>query len=650
MTTEVLVPLLTPQFFSNQGQPLVGGQLFSYQAGTNTPQATYTDSTGGTPNSNPVILNARGEPPSGVWIPPNTAYKFVLEDASGKIIWTRDQVTSSQLITLFGGTDTGAANAYVLTFTASFSSYSTNPVIYWVPSNNNTGNSTLNVNGIGVVGIYNPNGTQLGANQIVAGQITGVIYQTNIANSGNSGFVLISVGNFTGATIGTFGPETAIASAVTTDLGSAAAHVVQITGTNTITSFGSSASLSAPIYIVRFVGALMLTYNSSSLILPASSNITTSPGDSLIAQYLGSGSWKVLAYNYYNGLTPNTKVKPADTIIASSTVLTADPDLQSNPLIVGRYSFEIYLVFDCATAGNGFQWTNSGTAVDSRGVMPALASGWVNGASYGPKSDTFYGTTITYATIGTTADSNQVLYKGTMLVGTAGTLGISWAQGTSGVSPTTLRAGSYLNTTLLNTGTSANNLTHQYTSGTGTETIPSGYNTLTIEVWPGGSGSGSGDLARPTPPLYAGGGGSGSGGYCRSVYVVTGSGGETMTYTVGAAGAAATIGNASTVVAGTFAMTTMTANPGGPGTNALGFTVGNGGIAGTATGGNIINSSGFPGGAGTQTSTGTLGGGSAGAAITGLYGTGDGGVTGSGGSPAGGKAGLSGLIIFYYSV
>ena len=203
MTTEVLVPLLTPFFLSNQGVPLVGGLLYSYQAGTTTPAATYTDSTGGTPLSNPIVLNARGEAStssgasSGIWVPPNVAYKFVLQDSSGNTIWTRDQVVNAQLLTLFGGTDTGAANSYILTFSASFTSYSTNPVIYWVPSNNNTGNSTLNVNGIGVVGIYNPNGTQLGANQIVANQITGVIYQTNIANSGNSGFVLISVGNFT---------------------------------------------------------------------------------------------------------------------------------------------------------------------------------------------------------------------------------------------------------------------------------------------------------------------------------------------------------------------------------------------------------------------------------------------------------------------
>lgn len=72
------------------GLPLVGGQLFSYAAGTNTPQATYTDSTGITANPNPVVLNARGEAP--VWLNSTLTYKFVLEDSLGNTIWTADNV------------------------------------------------------------------------------------------------------------------------------------------------------------------------------------------------------------------------------------------------------------------------------------------------------------------------------------------------------------------------------------------------------------------------------------------------------------------------------------------------------------------------------------------------------------------------------
>ena len=170
-----LSPLPFLRFCDNSGNALVGGQLFTYQAGTTTPQATYTDSTGVTPNANPVVLNQRGE--ASVWLTPNTAYKFVLEDAAGNVIWSQDQIISSQLLSLYGGVDSGTANTYALTFTASFTAYTDGIVIYWVPANSNTGASTVNVNGIGVVSITNANASALVANQIVAGQPAAMMYK-----------------------------------------------------------------------------------------------------------------------------------------------------------------------------------------------------------------------------------------------------------------------------------------------------------------------------------------------------------------------------------------------------------------------------------------------------------------------------------------
>lgn len=94
--------------------------------------------------------------------------------------------------------------------------------------------------------------------------------------------------------------ESDIASATTTTL-TTSANVWRITGTTTITSFGSSASATYPIYFVRFAGALTLTHNASSLILPGSANITTANGDTAVLQYLGSGNWKCLSYNPVDG-------------------------------------------------------------------------------------------------------------------------------------------------------------------------------------------------------------------------------------------------------------------------------------------------------------------------------------------------------------
>ena len=82
----------TPVFsaFTATGAPLVGGQLFTLAAGTNTLQASYIDSTLTTQNTNPVILNSLGF--ANVWLNPALAYKFILKDAAGNTIWTVDNI------------------------------------------------------------------------------------------------------------------------------------------------------------------------------------------------------------------------------------------------------------------------------------------------------------------------------------------------------------------------------------------------------------------------------------------------------------------------------------------------------------------------------------------------------------------------------
>lgn len=174
MTVSSLAPYLKQKFFDNNGLPLANGTLTTLSAGTTTPIATYLDSTGSTTNTNPIVLNARGE--CDLWLLPNVGYKFVLKDSLGNTIWTEDNVFNASLTTLYGGVDTGAVNAYILNFTAPFQSLANGIVIYWIPANTNTGPSTLNVNGLGVVPILNQSGNALSAGQIVQGGVTAVIY------------------------------------------------------------------------------------------------------------------------------------------------------------------------------------------------------------------------------------------------------------------------------------------------------------------------------------------------------------------------------------------------------------------------------------------------------------------------------------------
>lgn len=85
------------QFFDNAGNPLAGGKVYTYAAGTTTPQATYTDYTGGVANANPVILNTRGE--ASIWFT-TAQYKLKLTDADDVEIYTVDNLNGPDLATL----------------------------------------------------------------------------------------------------------------------------------------------------------------------------------------------------------------------------------------------------------------------------------------------------------------------------------------------------------------------------------------------------------------------------------------------------------------------------------------------------------------------------------------------------------------------
>lgn len=86
-----LAPAFRQQYFDANGLPLAGGLVYTYAAGTTTPLATYTDETGLTPNTNPVVLDSSGS--ASIWI--NAAsYKFVLENSTGSVIRTVDNISN----------------------------------------------------------------------------------------------------------------------------------------------------------------------------------------------------------------------------------------------------------------------------------------------------------------------------------------------------------------------------------------------------------------------------------------------------------------------------------------------------------------------------------------------------------------------------
>lgn len=81
------------QFFDNNGNVLTGGKIYTYASGTTTNQATYTNASGATAHTNPIILDAAGRVPGGeIWLTDNSQYKFVIKSSTEVLIGTYDNI------------------------------------------------------------------------------------------------------------------------------------------------------------------------------------------------------------------------------------------------------------------------------------------------------------------------------------------------------------------------------------------------------------------------------------------------------------------------------------------------------------------------------------------------------------------------------
>lgn len=83
------------QFFDDNGNVLSGGKIYTYVAGTSTAATTYTDYTGGTAHTNPIILNSAGRVSTGeIWVLNNNSYKFIVKTSADVTIATYDNIIS----------------------------------------------------------------------------------------------------------------------------------------------------------------------------------------------------------------------------------------------------------------------------------------------------------------------------------------------------------------------------------------------------------------------------------------------------------------------------------------------------------------------------------------------------------------------------
>lgn len=129
------------QFFDNNGNPLSGGKLYTYAAGTTTPVSTYTSAAGSTLHTNPIVLDSAGRVPgsSEIWLTDGVIYKFLLKTSVDVTLATWDNITgvNSNFVNFTAESEYQTATAGQTVFTLTTMTYSPG-----------TGNLTVYVDGV----------------------------------------------------------------------------------------------------------------------------------------------------------------------------------------------------------------------------------------------------------------------------------------------------------------------------------------------------------------------------------------------------------------------------------------------------------------------------------------------------------------------
>ena len=375
--------------------------------------------------------------------------------------------------------DSGGANAYVIALAPVESAHVGGQVIWFKASAANTGASTLNVNGIGVKDIKKNHGQTLIADDIVANQLIGVVYDATtgdfemvtmpamiVANltgnvTGNaSGTALTvtqaaqtaitSVGTLTGLALsGTFtqdkGADVASTAGVMT-LG-ADGNYFDISGTNSITGI---ATLGIGTFVtLHFDSAATLVHHSTDLIMPGAANVVCAAGDEFTFVEFASADWRCVSYALASGsaIVTGAGVKGADVASTAGVMTLGDGtyfDITGTNSITGIATLgigtEVSLHFDAAAvlvhdatdfvlpgganitcaANDEFTFVEYASA-DWRCVSYALASGLAIGGG-NSTTDGLYEHSFTIAGAYTIGTGNNALSAGPITIGSSGSV------------------------------------------------------------------------------------------------------------------------------------------------------------------------------------------------------------------------------------
>ena len=93
MATGTIIPSPIFTGIDTNGDPVSGGKLYTYVAGTtSTAQVTYSDVNLTSANANPVVLDSAGR--ATIFIGAGTSFKYVLKTSADVLVWEADNISS----------------------------------------------------------------------------------------------------------------------------------------------------------------------------------------------------------------------------------------------------------------------------------------------------------------------------------------------------------------------------------------------------------------------------------------------------------------------------------------------------------------------------------------------------------------------------
>ncbi len=329
-------------FLDAQGNPANGAKLFIYTAGSSTKATTYTESDGAVANSNPIVLDSRGEMPSGCYVTSGT-YKTILAPSTDTDPPTSPYRTRDNLSPV-NDTSTTVNEFAASGLTPTFVSSTQLTLVGDQRTEFHVGRrlKTSNSGGTGyhtiTASAYTSLTTVTVSNDSVVLDAGLSSVDLSILSADNSAMPhlssdstgLTATGDFEvdGALILAQGAGVASAAALAVDIAGNAFDVT-VGGVTVITSINTKGV--GTHITLQFDGALTLTHHATDLILPGGANITTAAGDVAVFYEYATGDWRCVSYSRADGRalvgneSPETTVNTTSgTSVELSTTIPSD--------------------------------------------------------------------------------------------------------------------------------------------------------------------------------------------------------------------------------------------------------------------------------------------------------------------------------------